>query len=235
MEWKAIPGFPNYVANRNGQIKSLLRGGRILKSNVSSTGYPMVNMKDENGKWAGRLVHVVIATAFIGPRPDGMDCCHNDGNKLNAAASNLRWDTRKANLNDQRIHGTFAWHGKKKLSPEQVIEAAERIAAGEKCSEIAADYGVNRATIGAVSRGANWSELTGMQAGEGRERARGHKLKGILKDEDVLEIVRRIDAGERQMTLAAEFGVRPQTISCINRGLAWAWLTGRGKDRLRIE
>lgn len=45
MEWKAVPGFPDYVANRNGQIKSLLRGGRILKSNVASTGYPMVNMK----------------------------------------------------------------------------------------------------------------------------------------------------------------------------------------------
>lgn len=234
--WKSVPGFPGYQASSEGRIKSFLRGETILTPNSSSTGYPMVSMKDETGKWSARLVHVIVATTFIGPRPIGMDCCHNDGDKLNSSAANLRWDTRKANLDDQKKHGTFAWHGEKKLSPEQVVEIAERIEAGQSSKTIAADYDVGFGTIKAVSNGANWSEVTGMKAGAGRERARGHKLRGVLTEENVLEIVKRLDAGDEQKTIASDLGVRPQTISCIHRGLAWAWLTGRQRaSRLRIE
>lgn len=50
-------------------------------------------------------VHVLVAEAFISPRPQGLEVCHNDGNGLNNHVSNLRWDTHSANGHDNVMHG----------------------------------------------------------------------------------------------------------------------------------
>lgn len=43
-------------------------------------------------------VHILVAEAFLGPRPGGMEeCRHLDGDKLNNRADNLRWGTRPGN------------------------------------------------------------------------------------------------------------------------------------------
>lgn len=47
-----------------------------------------------------------MLTAFVGPRPDGMVTCHNDGNPANNNLSNLRWDTQSNNQLDAVKHGT---------------------------------------------------------------------------------------------------------------------------------
>lgn len=55
-----------------------------------------------------RSLHRLVLEAFAGPFPAGMEGCHSDGNPLNNAASNLRWDTRSANQKDavrQKTHG----------------------------------------------------------------------------------------------------------------------------------
>lgn len=44
--------------------------------------------------------------AFVGPCPDGMEVCHNDGNPENNRVENLRYGTRSDNMRDKRKHGT---------------------------------------------------------------------------------------------------------------------------------
>lgn len=46
-------------------------------------------------------VHGLVAEVFIGPRPEGLDVCHNDGDKSNNRASNLRYDTHSENQKDE--------------------------------------------------------------------------------------------------------------------------------------
>ncbi len=59
---------------------------------------------------------------------------------------------------------------------------------------------------------------------------RGSKQKrSKLTEENVLEIVGRVENGETQHRLASEFGVSNATVNNIMRGLLWSWLTGRGK------
>ena len=48
----------------------------------------------------------VIFCSFVGDKPKDMECCHNNGIRTDARLVNLRWDTRKNNHKDQRIHGT---------------------------------------------------------------------------------------------------------------------------------
>lgn len=48
-----------------------------------------------------------------------------------------------------------------------------------------------------------------------------------LSSADVLEIVRRADAGETSAAIAADYGVRPKTVNAIRCGLARSSVTGR--------
>jgi hypothetical protein len=55
----------------------------------------------------GSTVNRLVALAFHGLPPNPTDhACHNDGNKLNNSADNIRWDTPSGNAADKLIHGT---------------------------------------------------------------------------------------------------------------------------------
>ena len=127
-EWRPVVGYEGvYEVSNLGRVKSLPRmtptrwntprhhPGGILKSKVApTTGYVRVTLVDANrGKKRYANIHSLVLEAFVGPRPDGLECCHNDGNRLNAELANLRWDTRSANTADAVEHGTNH-HAKKK-------------------------------------------------------------------------------------------------------------------------
>jgi hypothetical protein len=96
--WKDIPGT-SYSVSNYGNVFSKKRK-KILKQSFLS-GYPSVCINQKR-----KLVHRVVLEFFIGKCPDGMEACHNDGNKLNNNLSNLRWDTHRNNCLDKISHGT---------------------------------------------------------------------------------------------------------------------------------
>lgn len=79
--------------------------GRLRTTRASNQGRVEVYLW-VNGRKDHKLVQHLVLTAFVGPRPDGMDCCHNDGDSLNNRLDNLRWDSRSANIRDTVRHGT---------------------------------------------------------------------------------------------------------------------------------
>jgi len=95
IQWKPIG--KNYLVSTEGQIKSLPRKGtinkeRILKPKIGKTGYNSVYV---DGKW--KMVHRLVAEAFI-PNPLNKPCVdHIDFNKDNNKISNLRWVTYEEN------------------------------------------------------------------------------------------------------------------------------------------
>jgi hypothetical protein len=115
--WKSVPGYEGvYEVSDQGRVRSLdrlcphalhgeaRRKGRVLRHAISN-GYPSVTLH-----WGGRAeqwpVYRLVAAAFLGPLPDGLDTCHNDGDRANSRLSNLRYDTRSGNLLDSVKHGT---------------------------------------------------------------------------------------------------------------------------------
>jgi hypothetical protein len=102
-ETREIPSFPDYRASADGRIWSTKRQGRWLKP-CTSQGYPRVSLR-RDGQTYARPVHVLIAEAFHGPRPNGMQVCHNDGDPSNPSAANLRYDTPSGNMRDMVKHG----------------------------------------------------------------------------------------------------------------------------------
>lgn len=52
----------------------------------------------------------MVALTFLGePDLPELFCCHNNGNKHDNRASNLRWDTASANNYDAVKHGAHYW------------------------------------------------------------------------------------------------------------------------------
>jgi hypothetical protein len=88
--------------NRGGQCMRHIRG-RQLKTSVSR-GYTVIDLW-ANGRAARRGVHRVMLEAFIGPCPEGMEVCHNDGRRDNNVLSNLRYGTPAQNGRDRVDHG----------------------------------------------------------------------------------------------------------------------------------
>ncbi len=52
------------------------------------------------------FAHRAVLLAFVGPCPEGMEACHNNGDPLDNRVENLRWDTRSNNTLDKVAHGT---------------------------------------------------------------------------------------------------------------------------------
>jgi len=103
----AIPDHPGYVACSDGSIYSNRRGGwKRLSPLVDKYGYMTVGPCDKTGQHT-RTVHRLIASAFHGPCPAGMQCRHIDGNKTNNRPDNLAWGTALENSRDKACHGTI--------------------------------------------------------------------------------------------------------------------------------
>ena len=105
------------------------------------------------------LLHRLVLTAFVGPCPEGMEACHNDGTRNNNHVDNLRWDTRTNNNLDKRKHGTAVGmpgetHPMSKLSNQDVVRIKEKLKQGGfKKKELAEMFHVSASTICDIDKG----------------------------------------------------------------------------------
>lgn len=110
--WKPVVGHEGrYEVSSMGRVRSMDRitltklghtvrhRGKLLNPSILKQGYRQLKMDGVQ-----RTVHTLVLEAFVGPRPDGFDGCHNDGNPENNRVENLRWDTRSANQQDRARH-----------------------------------------------------------------------------------------------------------------------------------
>lgn len=97
-EWRDIPNWEGwYQASCAGAIKRVraskgTRVGRILNPCRHKDGYLVVKLYRDTA-FIQFLVHTIIAATFIGPKPDGTEVNHKDGDKRNNDASNLEYVT----------------------------------------------------------------------------------------------------------------------------------------------
>lgn len=92
-EWKIIGENNNYAVSNTGKIKNV-KTDRILRPVRNTFGYMQIGL-NKNGKTSFRLVHRLVAQAFI-PNPENLsDVTHKDYNKENNIVENLEWVNHK--------------------------------------------------------------------------------------------------------------------------------------------
>jgi hypothetical protein len=166
-EWRPVPGYPGYEVSQWGGVRSWRnqRGQRrtepkALERHVNDGGYHIVYLCRDGDSPRGYRVHRLVAEAFIGPRPDGYDVCHNNGVRNDNYFLNLRYDTRAGNFADMLAHGTRP-RGEQRPNARLSYEKAAEIRADWPAvsqQRLAERHGVTRGTIRDVLRGRTWNE-----------------------------------------------------------------------------
>jgi hypothetical protein len=169
-EFRPIDGYAGYRVSRDGGVESCwTRRGRYciptetwrpLKP-ILRGGYPTVNLA-----WVGKKtackIHRLVLAVFVGPCPEGMVRCHNDGDRSNNSLFNVRWVTHHSNSDDSLRHGTRARGprcGATKLSEDEVVQIRLLRADGETIGDLAVRFGVTRGNIKAIVYRRSWRHL----------------------------------------------------------------------------
>ena len=106
-----IKDFPNYLITSHGRVLSLKFNKIKELKQLPCNGYFIVNLC-KNGKMYKKLVHRLVAQAFIHNPDNKHQVNHIDENKTNNHILNLEWTTCKENNN----HGTCNERRKKAIS-----------------------------------------------------------------------------------------------------------------------
>ena len=176
VEYRDILGLIGYRVGSDGSVWSchLSHGTRHYKrygqwhrvKGGRRTGYPILVVRI-GGKRRWWFIHRLVLEAFVGPRPDGKECCHQDGNKENNAISNLRWDTHASNVADNVRDGSLATGSRVGLAKMTETDIPEIVRlyreVGLTQAEIAKRFGVHPTQITRVLNGKQWRRASGCE------------------------------------------------------------------------
>lgn len=149
--WRDIAGYSGeYKISNHGRVKSIVAGGLIMSNPRNYSGYRVVSLRGSKPRKQFR-VHCLVLEAFVGPRPEGHQGCHNDNDKNNNHIGNLRWNTPKGNMTDRKSYEGQA-NPNSKISDAQKIEIRKRYLTGETCREIGVDFGISGVRVSQIGR-----------------------------------------------------------------------------------
>lgn len=167
--WAPIPGYVGlYEVSSHGRIRSLDRlvkgprvirqvAGRMLVPGKTEDGYLKVNLC-RAGKATTMRVNRLVLIAFAGPAPaDKPMACHEDNDRSNNRASNLRWDSNSGNQRDRKRNGTAHLTGKPFMGRSRAAQVKQMVEGGSSMRETAQTFGISRAHVGNIVAGRNWA------------------------------------------------------------------------------
>ena len=169
--WLQIEDYPGYEVASTGRVRSVDRqvttgsgirryAGKIIAPTRNQHGHLKVALRSSQGK-VYRYVHSLVAEAFIGPRPQGMEVAHADGHPVNNNLANLRYATPAENAADKVGHGTAlnrGRHPRARLGEAEVSAIRQALRDGKTQRAVAEEHGVSRTTVSAIATGRSWRE-----------------------------------------------------------------------------
>jgi hypothetical protein len=169
-EWRDVPNYEGlYLVSNLGRVRSLDRviphgrhkgcvktlKGRMLLLASTVRGYLFVGLARDGGVLQ-REVHILVASAFIGPRPEGYHLHHKDGDHTNNRPENLEYLLGREH---HSLHSRGEKNNRSRLVPEQVREIRRLLAEGRTQKSIADMYGVNEVSVHLIYKGKHWAHL----------------------------------------------------------------------------
>lgn len=167
-QWKRISWASDYEVSNLGNVRSWkvspsnkknkeVLEPKMLSIKIGSSGYPCVAIWSNDAIKKMPNVHVLVAEAFLGPRPEGMVVCHKNDDKSDARLENLEYGTHSKNKQQAIKNGAAPFgekHPQSKLTNDEVRQIKEMLSVGNLTHKQIGDiFGVSRFTIGSIRYG----------------------------------------------------------------------------------
>jgi hypothetical protein len=177
--WREVVDFEGlYEISNFGRVKSCARivtqasgvlypvREKIIALGVHTQGYKLACLAKDGARHT-RLVHRLVAIAFI-PNPNALpDVNHLDMDKTNNCTTNLEWCTPLRNqrhaAKNGRFHGRTNTKFQRKLTPESADIIRDST---NSYADLAAQYGVSEHTISDVRTKRSWLDPAQVYANE---------------------------------------------------------------------
>jgi hypothetical protein len=175
--WSTIKDYEGlYEVSNMGRVRSLdreqsraivgletyIKKGQVLSPRLQRQGYQLVALF-KNGKREDKLIHRIVAEAFI-PNPLKKETVnHKDNVKGNNVVNNLEWATQSENSKHAFDNGFNSNKGEKnpsrKLNNKDVRRIKMALGCGISARELGNIYNVHKSTIKSIRTGRNWKHI----------------------------------------------------------------------------
>jgi len=140
--WLPIANHTDYQVSNLGQVRSNKYGvWRLLTPRRKRRGYLNVALC-KKGHASNHDIHTLVLTTFVGPRPEGLVCCHLDSDPSNNCVTNLEWNTQSENNRQCSQAGRYV--GSRKLTEGEVRTIRN---SGLTNRQLATQFGLHIETI----------------------------------------------------------------------------------------
>ena len=167
--WRHVVGWEGWYSVSNlGRLRRDKRGphtnpGKLLVAKQERNGYHHISLSRNGRRWCG-AVHRIVAAAFIGPCPPGLQVNHKNGIKSDNRAENLEYVTPSQNtghaydaLGHERTCGQRI--ASSKLTDEEVAIIRRLYGSGCVQRRLAAMFHVSPANICLIVHGKLWDHV----------------------------------------------------------------------------
>lgn len=164
-DFRIIPSYTNYMISESGRVFSRMTS-KELGVFSNGDGYLQIRLVNDGGVKHTIAIHRLVAGAFLGPCPVGLQVAHLDGLKTNNHYSNLKYVTARENTLHKIDHGTMPLgekhHGAKFRSAQikdirRKFDEIKHLPKPYRC--IASEYGVRESTIYCIISGKTWKHV----------------------------------------------------------------------------
>lgn len=182
-------------------------------------------------------VHRAVWLLENGPIPDGLFACHRCDNPQCCNPAHIFLGTAGDNARDKEAKGRGSpppvrrglANNKAKLAPWQIEEIMTSTRSG---ADLAREFGVIRGSVNQIRKRRGYTGTPVV------DRRGSKSARATISESQVLEIKRRLAAGDKGVSLAAEYGVSKSIISHIATGRAWGhipWPDGVSRPKRRAN
>lgn len=228
MEWRKVHTHPQYEIAENGELRRIRRsfigGYYYQKPFLSDRGYYSYVLCAAGSKPQRIAAALLVAEAFIGPRPRDMTINHKDGNKTNNHWSNLEYCSALDNVRHAYRIGLMP-STRRVISKDLAKEIKIALETGLSRREAQKTFHVSRNVIRNIANGLTGARSTSEYSQflstrikasyvAGRTKLVGEQHPNSkLRDGERQTIYTLVQSGRSRRSLAKQFGVSHTVIN----------------------